>query len=212
MTETRYLVPAGADWAVWDDSNGVLTFMSDAEVVENARENLRQFEGSEFVEGLDLSGDPTSEQAWAYVNELWEGDPGGRGWQARVPAGATWLSLREDEDDLARAGGPEPTFGFGEPPVGDGAWKARKKIRESPCIGADEDVWGERPGSGVMKVLLCGSRTWSDYSARTSSSRSTGTHRAVRRTRSRSPVGRASRSSCMSRPRSLAAALRPRAS
>jgi hypothetical protein len=124
MTETRYLVPAGADWAVWDDSNGVLTFMSDAEVVENARENLRQFEGSEFVEGLDLSGDATPEQAWAVVNRLWEGDPGGRGWQVRVPAGATWLSLRDDEDDPARGEGPEPTFAFGEPSVSEGVWEA----------------------------------------------------------------------------------------
>jgi hypothetical protein len=57
------------------------------------------------------------------VNELWACDPGGRGWQARVPAGATWLSLRDDEDDPARGMGPEPTFGFGEPPVGDGTWE-----------------------------------------------------------------------------------------
>ena len=47
---------------------------------------------------------------------------GGRGWQVRVPAGATWLSLR-DEGDPARGGGPEPAFGFGEPPLGDGAWE-----------------------------------------------------------------------------------------
>jgi hypothetical protein len=57
------------------------------------------------------------------VAELWAGDPGARGWQVRVPEGATWLSLRDDEGDPVRAGGPEPTFGFGEPPVGEGAWE-----------------------------------------------------------------------------------------
>ena len=41
-----------------------------------------------------------------------------------MPAGATWLSLRDDEDDPARGAGPELTFGFGEPPVGEGAWGA----------------------------------------------------------------------------------------
>jgi hypothetical protein len=121
FTPHRYLVPSAADWAVWDDVNGVLAFMTDDEVVENARENEREL-GDEFARS-PLPPDPTPEQAWAYVTELWEGDPGGRGWQVRVPAGATWVALREDEDDPARGGGPEPTFGFGEPPVGDGAWK-----------------------------------------------------------------------------------------
>jgi hypothetical protein len=46
---------------------------------------------------------------------------GGRGWQVRLPAGATWLSLRDDEDDPAPHG-PGPAFGFGEPPVDDGTW------------------------------------------------------------------------------------------
>ncbi len=84
LTETRYLVPAGADWAVWDDVNGVLGFMTDAQAVENARANEREL-GDEFG-GAPLPDDPTPEQAWAYVNELWSGDPGGRGWQLRVPA------------------------------------------------------------------------------------------------------------------------------
>jgi hypothetical protein len=119
VVETRYLVPAGADWAVWDDVNGVLGFMTDAGAVENARENEALL-GEEF--GRRLPPDPTPEQAWAYVNELWEGDPGGRGWQARVPAGATWLSLRDDEDNPDWVEGPEPMFGFGEPPVGEGTW------------------------------------------------------------------------------------------
>ena len=38
-------------------------------------------------------------------------------------AGATWLSLRDDEDDPARGEGPEPTFGFGEPPASEGLWE-----------------------------------------------------------------------------------------
>ena len=121
MIETRYLVPPGADWAVWDGANGVLSFVTDAEAVENARENEREL-GDEFAR-RPLPEDPTPEQAWAYVNELWEGDPGGRGWQARVPAGATWLSLGEEEND-APGSEPEPRFGFGEPPLGDGAWEA----------------------------------------------------------------------------------------
>ena len=98
----------------------VLSFMTDAEAVENARENEALL-GGEL--GRGLPPDPTPEQAWAYVTELWEGDPGGRGWQARVPSGATWLSLRDDEEDPARCGGPEPAFGFGEPPLGAGAWE-----------------------------------------------------------------------------------------
>ena len=57
------------------------------------------------------------------MNALWERDPGGRGWQGRVPAGATWLSLWDDEEDRAGGAVPEPTFGFGEPPVGEGAWE-----------------------------------------------------------------------------------------
>lgn len=95
--------------------------MSDAEVVENARENEREL-GDEFARS-PLAPDPTPEQAWAYVNALWEGDPGGRGWQVGVPSGATWLSLRDDEGDPARGTGPEPTFGFGDPPVGEGSCK-----------------------------------------------------------------------------------------
>jgi hypothetical protein len=48
VTEARYLVPPGADWACWDDVNAVLSFMTDAEAVENARENERQL-GGEFA-------------------------------------------------------------------------------------------------------------------------------------------------------------------
>jgi hypothetical protein len=107
------------DWAVWDDANSVLAFMTDAEVVENARENEHDL-GDDFA-GAPLPDDPTPEQAWEYVNELWEGDPGGRGWQRRVPDGATWIALRDDPDK-PHPDGPEPTFGFGQPPLGEGAW------------------------------------------------------------------------------------------
>lgn len=120
MNETRYRIPAGSHWAVWDDANSVLGFMTDAEVVENARANERQL-GDEFA-GSPLPADPTPEEAWRYVRDLWAGDPGGRGWQVRVPPGATWLCLRDDEDDPA-PGGPEPTFGFGEPPTSEGIWE-----------------------------------------------------------------------------------------
>jgi hypothetical protein len=95
--------------------------MTDAEVVENARENEREL-GGEFARS-PLPEDATPEQAWAYVKELWEGDPGGRGWQVGVPAGGTWISLREGEDDPGRDSGPEPTFGFGEPPLSEGVWE-----------------------------------------------------------------------------------------
>jgi hypothetical protein len=119
VSEARYLVPPGAGWAVWDDVNAALSFMTDAEAVENARENERHL-GDES--GRELPPDPTPEEAWGFVNELWEGDPGGRGWQARVPTGATWLSLRDDEGDATGGAGPDPTFGFGEPPLDDGVW------------------------------------------------------------------------------------------
>jgi hypothetical protein len=52
----------------------------------------------------------------------WEGDPGGRGWQVSVPEGATWVLLSDDEEPGLN--GPEATFGFGEPPLGEGAWEA----------------------------------------------------------------------------------------
>ena len=96
--------------------------MTDDDVVANARANEREL-GGEF-EGAPLPADPTPEQAWHYVNELWAGDPGGRGWQRRVPDGATWVELQDDEDDPNRNGGPEPAFGFGEPPLSEGTWEA----------------------------------------------------------------------------------------
>jgi hypothetical protein len=125
-------------WAVWDDVNGVLTFMTDADTVENARQNKAML-GGEFCR--ELPPDPTPEEACAYVNELWAGDPGGRGWQLPVPAGATWLVLRDDEEAGA-ADGPEPTFGFGEPPLamalaGAGVLMRRRGAKASRCPIAD---------------------------------------------------------------------------
>jgi hypothetical protein len=40
-----------------------------------------------------------------------------------LTGGATWVALRDDEDDPA-PDGPEPTFGTGEPPVSEGTWAA----------------------------------------------------------------------------------------
>jgi hypothetical protein len=122
VSEIRYLVPPRVDWAVWDDANGVLGFMTDAEVIENARENEALL-GDEFA-GSPLPADPTPEEAWEYVRELWSGDPGGRFWQVRVPDGATWIALRDNEDDSGREDGPNPTFGLGEPPLREGCWEA----------------------------------------------------------------------------------------
>jgi hypothetical protein len=79
--------------------------MTDAEAVENARENEREL-GEEFARS-PLPEDPTPEQAWKYVNELWEGDPGGRGWQVRVPGG------RHLARAPGRRGRPRPRRGAG---------------------------------------------------------------------------------------------------
>ena len=121
MTETRYLVPTGTDWALWDDSNGVLGFATDAEVVQMARANEAEL-GEEFAEE-ELPPDPTPEQALEYIHALWRGDVGGRGWQCRTPADATWVSLRDGEDDHELGNGPVPTFHFGEPPLDEGEWR-----------------------------------------------------------------------------------------
>lgn len=44
-------------------------------------------------------------------------------WHVCVPGGATSVALRVDED-VPAPDGPEPTFHFGEPPLGDGTWAA----------------------------------------------------------------------------------------
>jgi hypothetical protein len=120
VSETRHLIPAGKDWIGYEDVNGAVFFMTDDEVVENARENEREL-GHEF--GAEpLPGEPTPEEAWAYVDDLWSADPGGRGWHVRIPPNATWVVLRSDEGDSDR-GGPEPVFGFREPPVDEGSWE-----------------------------------------------------------------------------------------
>jgi hypothetical protein len=89
--------------------------------VENARENEREL-GEAFARS-PLPEDPTPEQAWKYVNELWEGDPRGRGWLVRVPPRATWLWLRHGERVGALGGGPTPTFGFVDPSLDDAIWE-----------------------------------------------------------------------------------------
>jgi len=114
-----YMLPPGTDWVVWEDVNGALRTMTDEEVVEMARENLRQFGGSD----VDLlRHDPqTPEQAWEVINEIWEGDPGGRGWQLRVPQGAQWVQIEFPGEDDPRWGGADPRvahFGSGQPPAG----------------------------------------------------------------------------------------------
>jgi len=59
LTETRYLVPAGADWAVWDDVNGVLGFMTDAQAVETSSETGRP-EARIFAFSAAMSCSPIS--------------------------------------------------------------------------------------------------------------------------------------------------------
>jgi hypothetical protein len=132
VTETRYVVPEGADWAVWDDINAVLTFMTDAEAVENARENEAQL-GEEF--GRGLPPDPTPEQAWAYLNALWRGDPGGRGLAGPGPGGR----------HLALAAG--------------------RRGRSRPRRGAGAHVRVRRAAGGRRRVGGAGLLTGDSYSA-----------------------------------------------
>jgi len=120
VSETRYVIPPGKRWALWDDSNGVLGFATDAEIVQMARQNEREL-GDDFADE-QLTNDPTPEQALEYINALWRGDVGGRGFQLRVPEGATWVSLGDAEIDPELGNGPEPTFHFNEPPLGEGEW------------------------------------------------------------------------------------------
>ncbi|HEY2353778.1 MAG TPA: hypothetical protein VGH79_02600 [Gaiellaceae bacterium] len=120
LNEIRHLVPPGKDWAFWEDVNGYLAYLCDAELIELARENEREL-GTEFAE-TPLPAAPRPEQAWEYLDALWSGEPGGRGWHVRIPDGATWLALQSDDGDSDR-GGPEPTFGFGEPPLDEGVWR-----------------------------------------------------------------------------------------
>ena len=77
--ETHYGVKPGADWAAWDDVNGVLSFMTDEEVMENYRANVEELGQDEDFGGPYGTDAATPEEAWAVVKQIWEGDPGGRG-------------------------------------------------------------------------------------------------------------------------------------
>lgn len=108
-----YAVPQGADWAVWDAPNGVLSFMSDAEAVRCYRENAEDFGRPD---GHPPPDEATPEQAWAAVDALWDGDPGGAGWRCRLVPGSTWLRLRWADGD--RIGDPEFECCTGPLPAG----------------------------------------------------------------------------------------------
>jgi hypothetical protein len=131
--------------------------MTNAEAVENARENEALL-GEEF--GGGLPSDPTPEQAWAYVKALWEGDPGGRGWQLRVPAAATWLSLRDDEGDPARGGGRSPRSGSASRPWGRAPGKRpATETTTSPRRRRRFRLTGTAPGHLSFKDRSDGTRT-----------------------------------------------------
>jgi hypothetical protein len=124
VTETRYLIPPGADWAVWDDVNGVLTFMTDAEVIANARENEREL-GDEFARS-PLPADPTPEDAWVYVNELWEGDPSEG--SAKAPhVGALWVQALAGNHGGSPAGTSRAAFqtAAADGSIGTRMWRRR---------------------------------------------------------------------------------------
>jgi len=93
--ELSFAVPGGAQWAAWDDVNGVLSFLTDDDVMDNLQQNLGDF--PEDDEGQPWPVPGTAEEAWDVTNAIWEGDPGGRGKQERVPEGATWLIVRNPE-------------------------------------------------------------------------------------------------------------------
>lgn len=123
-SDTNYLVPSGKDWAVWDDVNGVLSFMTDREVMENNRANVDQ-----LGDALDSDEMPfrerltpgTPEEAWDQTNEIWEGDPGGRGWQVRIPKGAQWVTIHHREH-YTETFLPVPEWHMDAPPLTEGEW------------------------------------------------------------------------------------------
>lgn len=96
----------------------------------------------------------------AYVNELWEGDPGGRGWQVRVPAGATWLSLRDDEDDPLAAAGRSPRLAsasrpWARAPGRRGATDAPIAVSAVAHLGAGRNaLWLLVPSLPPLRVVV----------------------------------------------------------
>jgi hypothetical protein len=104
-TET-YVVPAGKTWATWDDANAILEFLTDQEVIDNAIANQEQ-----FPEGQAFGTPSTAEDAWRIVDEIWAGDPGGRGWHKRIPNGSGYVTITKQEGAV-----PTVQFNKGKPP------------------------------------------------------------------------------------------------
>jgi hypothetical protein len=104
-----YKIPKGKTWAAWDDANAILDFLNDQEVIQNAVANQEQF--PEF----GAFGTPkTAEEAWKLIDQIWEGDPGGRGWHKHIPQGATYMTVdRTKEGEV-----PNAEFKSGQPPKG----------------------------------------------------------------------------------------------
>jgi hypothetical protein len=106
--EENYVVPSGKEWASWDDANEILSFLNNQEVIENAVANQE-----EFPEGQAFGTPKNAEQAWKIIDEIWAGDPGGRGWHERVPDGSGWLTIKRKEGAV-----PSVEFKQGKPPKG----------------------------------------------------------------------------------------------
>jgi hypothetical protein len=136
-SEVRYLVPPGAQWAAYEPVNGVLSFMTDSQVMQLYRQNAEEFgdPGPGEAPGA-LRAPGSAEEAWRRIHEIWEGDPGGRGWEERVPDGAQWLSLRKSESwDSPREETPE--WHFDAPPLMEGEWATPGYGGESFGSGMD---------------------------------------------------------------------------
>jgi hypothetical protein len=104
--QEHYVIPGGKQWVAWDDANEILSFMTDEEVIQNAIENQEQ-----FPEYGALGTPTTADQAWRVIDEIWEGDPGGRGWHKRIPVGSGWLTISRQEGAV-----PSVQFNKGKPP------------------------------------------------------------------------------------------------
>jgi hypothetical protein len=122
-TDMRYLVPSGKAWANWEDVNENLDFLTDEEVLEVWRANVRDlgdFEDENEAPFRERTTPRTADEAWALIDELWEGDPGGRGWHVRVPEGAQWVRVHNDD---GQRGDPVPEWHSDAPPLTEGEWQ-----------------------------------------------------------------------------------------